>query len=154
MEINVKPKVYLDTTVPSAYFDERAPDRQRLTRQFWTERLGDFTPVVSTIVLLEIHDTPDGKRREEMESLVNGFESLRLDARADDLAQEYVSRGIFPEKYAADASHVAVAVIHGVSYLVSWNFAHLVKVNTRREVNLVNALLGHQPIEIIVPPEL
>jgi hypothetical protein len=32
-----KPKVYLDTSVPSAYFDERAPDRQRLTQRFWVE---------------------------------------------------------------------------------------------------------------------
>mgnify|MGYP001613143868 CR=1 FL=1 len=34
-----KQKTYLDTTVPSAYFDERAPDRQRLTREFWNGRL-------------------------------------------------------------------------------------------------------------------
>ena len=41
-----------------------------------------------------------------------------------------------------------------VAYLVSWNFSHLVKVQTRREVNLVNALEGYDPIEIVAPPEL
>ena len=150
----MKPKLYLDTTVPSAYFDERAPDRQRLTRQFWAERLTDFAPVVSTIVLAEIRDTPNDKRREEMQVLVSGLEILRFDRRADVLAEEYVRRGIFPEKYVADANHVAVAVIHGIPYFASWNFAHLVRVNTRREVNLANALMGHEPIEIIAPPEL
>ncbi|MBI3990125.1 MAG: hypothetical protein HY347_10980 [candidate division NC10 bacterium] len=66
----VKPKLYLDTSVPSAYFDPRAPDRQRLTRQFWSDRLSDFDPVISTVVLKEIGDTPDPKRRKEIENLV------------------------------------------------------------------------------------
>ena len=35
-----------------------------------------------------------------------------------------------------------------------WNFSHLVKVRTRREVNLVNALEGYGPVEIVAPPEL
>ncbi len=30
-----KEKVYLDTTVPSVYYDTRTPERQRLTVQFW-----------------------------------------------------------------------------------------------------------------------
>ena len=59
-----------------------------------------------------------------------------------------------PEKYTSDANHVAIAVVHGIGYLASWNFRHLVKVNTRREVNLVNALEGYNPIEIVAPPEL
>ncbi len=66
----------------------------------------------------------------------------------------YIKRGIFPEKYTSDANHIAIAVVSGIDYFASWNFKHLVKVNTRREVNLVNALLGYQQIEIIAPPEL
>lgn len=57
-------------------------------------------------------------------------------------------------KYVADANHVAVAVTHGVGFLASWNFKHLVKVKTRREVNLVNSLNGYGVIEIVAPPEL
>lgn len=150
----IKPTVYVDTTVPSAYFDPRAPDRQRLTRQFWTQRLSEFTPVISTIVLLEIRDTPDANKRTQMEQLVSGVDVLGFDEEADVLAHEYLQRGIFPEKYTSDANHVALAVVNGIGYFVSWNFRHLVKVTTRREVNLVNALTGYGPIEIIAPPEL
>ncbi len=150
----IKPKVYLDTTVPSAYHDDRIPDRQRLTKQFWTERLPDFECVISTIVLIEINDTPDAERRDNIEGLIDDFEVLEFGEEAYELAQEYVERGIFPEKYTSDANHVAIAVVNGIGYFASWNFKHLVKVNTRREVNLVNALLGYQQIEIIAPPEL
>ena len=50
----IKQKIYLDTTVPSAYFDDRAPDRQKLTRDFWNERLLSFTPIISTIAPPEL----------------------------------------------------------------------------------------------------
>lgn len=150
----IKPKVYLDTTVPSAYYDERASDRQRITSQFWTERLPDFEAVISTVVLLEIRDTPDAEKRAKMEKLVSGLEVLAFDEDAYNLAQEYVRSGIFPGKYESDANHVAVAVVNGIGYFASWNFRHIVKVKTRREVNLVNALKGYEPIEIIAPPEL
>jgi hypothetical protein len=88
------------------------------------------------------------------EGLIDDFEVLEFGEEAYELAQEYVERGIFPEKYTSDANHVAIAVVNGIGYFASWNFKHLVKVNTRREVNLVNALLGYQQIEIIAPPEL
>ena len=150
----LQPKVYLDTTVPSAYYDSRTPDRLRLTRQFWDERLPDFGGVISTLVVQEIQETPDLEKRSRLEGLVKNLEVLEFTVEADGLAWKYVERGVFPEKYIFDANHVAIAVTHGIGYFVSWNFTHLVKVNTRREVNLINALNGYDPIEIIAPPEL
>jgi len=149
-----KPQVYLDTSVTSAYVDDRAPDRQRLTRLFWTRMRGNFIPVISTMVLSEIRATPDEERKREMEALVEGFRILEFDEEAGLLAKEYVKRGVIPEDYEEDANHVAVAVVNGVRYLASWNFKHIVRVRTRREVNLVNALMGYEEIELVAPPEL
>jgi len=128
----IKPKLYLDTTVPSAYCDIRTPDRQKLTRQFWSERLSDFEAMISTIVLSEIRDTPDVEIRKKMEDLIRDLIVLESSEEADDLAQEYVKRGIFSEKQTPDANHVAIAVVNGIGYFASWNFKHLVKVNIRR----------------------
>ena len=85
---------------------------------------------------------------------MSGFSVLTFGAEDDALAQDYVMRGIFPEKYTSDANHVAITVVNGIEYFASWNFRHLVRVSTRREVNLVNALKGYGPIEIVAPPEL
>ena len=147
-------RVYLDTTVPSAYYDDRAPDRQRLTQEFWQGRCLEMDAVISTITLLEIRNTPNEDKRQKMEALVQNLTVLSFSDEANNLAQEYVRRGIFSEKYTSDANHVAIAVVHGIGYLASWNFRHLVKVNTRRAVNLVNALEGYNSIEIVAPPEL
>jgi len=152
--MKAKPKIYLDSTVPSAYFDERAPDRLRLTQAFWKKRMRDFDPNISEIVIREIRDTPDSIKRKRMEKLIEKLNVLELDLEARDLAQEYVKYGVFQERYMADANHVAVAVANRIGYLLSWNFRHLVKVKTRREVNLINSLRGFDQIEIISPPEL
>ena len=77
-----------------------------------------------------------------------------FDEEANALAQDYVVRGVFSERHVDDANHVAVAVANGIGYFCSWNFKHLVRVNIRREVNLINAMTGYGPIEIIAPPEL
>ena len=146
--------VHLDTTVPSAYFDDRAPDRLRLTREFWSNRLQDFNAVISDLVAAEIAQTPDEGRRAKILLLIQDIGIVGITPEAEALAKEYVTRGIFPDKYFSDALHVAVATSEGIRNLVSWNFEHLVKLNTRREVNLVNALKGYMPVEILAPPGL
>ena len=149
-----KATVYLDTTVPSAYFDDRAPDRMRLTQAFWLNAESRFSMAISEIVLAEIDATRNKKLRADMLGLMADIERLELDQEAQMLAREYVDKKVFPERYFSDGLHVAVAVVHRIEYLVSWNFSHLVKVNTRREVNLINALKGYGSVEIVAPPEL
>jgi len=41
-----------------------------------------------------------------------------------------------------------------IDYLLSWNFEHIVKVKTRRIVNMVNISAGYPDLEIITPAEL
>jgi hypothetical protein len=144
----------LDTTVPSAYIDARAPDRQRLTVEFWQDRLPSYEPVVSALVIAEIRDTPDAHRRRRLEALVEPFLSLPVTLEAEGLADQYVVRGSLRERFRDDALHVAIAVTHQIGVFASWNFKHLVKLQVRREVNLINAILGYGPIEIVSPPEL
>lgn len=79
---------------------------------------------------------------------------LRVSEVAEELAHAYIQEGVFSQRYLDDALHVALASVSRIPYLTSWNFAHLVKVRTRREVSLINTLQGYEAIEIIAPPEL
>lgn len=54
----MKLRVYLDTSVVSAYFDERTPDRMAETRNCWV-KLSDFEVFTSTLVREEIKQTID-----------------------------------------------------------------------------------------------
>jgi hypothetical protein len=149
-----KPKVYLDTSVPGAYLDSRWPERQVLTQEFWRERLPSYEPVISVVVLEEIRNTPNPALQANMEALVERFIVLPLDIEAEDLAAQYLKTGIFPTKYSLDAQHAAIASVHRIEYLASWNFKHLVKVATRRQISLVNSFKGYGNLEIVAPAEL
>ncbi len=89
-----------------------------------------------------------------MKKLVKGFKILKSNEKIRDLANAYIERSVLPEKCLDDALHVAVASFYDISYVVYWNFEHLVKVKTRKSVNLVNILEGYREIEIVSPQEL
>ena len=149
----MKQTVYLDTSVPSAYYDERNLERQKLTREFW-KKLAAFDVFISSLVLTEIEGLKDDNKKRLLLRLLEGSEALTISDECERLAREYVSQGIIPKKYVDDARHIAVAVVNSIDYLVSWNFEHIVKVKTRRMVGRVDAEKGYKPIEIIAPPEL
>jgi len=58
-------RIYLDTSVPSMYFNEEVPILQGETRAFW-EHLGDYEPYISDLVREELEATPDPARREAL----------------------------------------------------------------------------------------
>jgi len=146
--------VYLDTSVPSAYFDNRAKERKEATVHFWEQILPSFKVFISEITLEELGSTKDTVLKNNFLKLVSSFEILKKNNRAEELAGSYIRNRIIPDKYIYDAYHAAIATCHHINYLVSWNFDHLVKAKSRRLINSVNILEGYGPIEIVAPPEL
>ena len=148
----MKNKIYLDTSVISALFDERTPERLSMTLELWS-KLNDYEIVISELVLEELGRTNE-QVRDKMLSSIKGFIVLKVSRQAEELAQTYIKQGIFPEKYFDDALHVALASVNQIGVLISWNFTHLVKLKTRRMVSIVNLAENIIPVEIISPPEL
>jgi predicted nucleic acid-binding protein len=145
-------KIYLDTSVISALFDSRAPERQLLTQEFWGN-LKNYEVFISATVLEEVNDA-GSPLKENLLKVIADFRVLEVTDEVETLANQYIANGIFPSKYAEDAIHVALASVNGINYLLSWNFRHLVKVKTRRLVSLLNTMKEYTPVEIIAPPEL
>ena len=148
-----KLKIYLDTSVFSAYYDERVKIRSEQTKIFW-QKLVEYEGYISQIVLDELGAVTDDELRRKLMDLTKDFQKLNIDSEGEALADHYIKRGIFPEKYRDDALHLAVATVNDVDILISWNIEHLVKRKTRLEANLANSLNGYKSIDIIVPPEL
>ena len=146
-------KVYLDTSVVSALFDERNPERQALTRSFF-DAADRFDVHISELTLAEIERAPDVELGRRMRDTVEGLPVLAVDEEVEELAGEYVSRGAVPESYPEDAMHIAVASLHGMDYLLSWNFRHIVRRRTRDVVDMVNTLRGMPHVSISTPAEL
>lgn len=149
-----KETLYLDTSVISAYYDKRTKDRQEATVRFWKEILPNYQVYISEITIEELEDTKDEILRRNLNKLIQHLKVLKINPKIRDLAKTYIERDVFSERYMDDALHVAVASFYEISYLVSWNFEHLVKVRTKRLVRLVNTLEGFREVEIVSPPEL
>jgi predicted nucleic acid-binding protein len=148
----LKTKIYLDTTIISALFDERTPERMSQTAAFW-QHINDYNVFISELVFDEIKAAPHPLQNKMLEKISN-FTSLSITDDAEHLADLYIKNGIFPEKYSDDALHTALAAINQIGILLSWNYTHLVKIKTRRMVALINTINNYNPIEIITPPEL
>ena len=65
-----------------------------------------------------------------------------------------MGREIFPSKYRDDGLHIAIATVHQIDVVVSWNLRHMVKLRTRREVKAINIVEGYKEIEICTPMEV
>ncbi len=144
-------RLYLDTSVFSAYYDLRTPERLEMTKAFWKE-LDKHEKLCSELTLEEI-GRASAETSQKMLELAGGFKVLSIDAETKTLAEAYIEQGVVPVRYFADALHIASAVLADADILVSWNFHHMVRRGTRLLVNYVNAMKGLRAIEILAPPE-
>ncbi len=148
-------KLYLDTSVLNFVFAEDAPHEQEITQKLFsqvaTQKLYQF--YVSAIVIREVEKAPPAKR-EKLMSLMEDIELLVVTEAVEPLARDYLKSGAIPLGAIEDARHVAVATIHNLDAVVSWNFKHLVNLRRIKLVNLVNEATGYKHIEIISPREV
>ena len=149
----MKLKVYLDTSVFSAYFDDRAPDRRAQTVEFW-ERISAFDACTSELARTELEKTPNTDRRKRLLRLLDDVTLHRITKEMRQLSEQYVQAGVFTAIMMNDAVHVAAAVLTRQDILLSWNFKHLVNRVRRVKINQVNVAQGLPTIEIIAPPEI
>ena len=82
------------------------------------------------------------------------FTKLSTTPTVDALTQQLLAAGAVPKSADADAEHIAIATVHGVDYLVSWNHKHLVNENQLRQINRVCEAAGFRPVIICTPTTL
>ena len=111
----MKPKVYLETTIPSYLAARPSRDllvaaHQQLTRDWWELRRARFDLYISVLVRQEVQAgdilVSDQRLRllADIPVLPVGDEILRL-------AEDLVRNGPLPQKAAGDAAHIAIATV-------------------------------------------
>jgi predicted nucleic acid-binding protein len=146
----MKISIYLETSVIGAYLDNGEPFRRDLTIRWWEHELSEYDAFSSILVQREIERTPEPHRTGYL-NLIEPLEKLELSEEVAILAEGYVERGIFHRKYIADAVHVALASVHKIDYLVTWNFGHLANVRKQARLRLFNTTAGFFSPQIITP---
>jgi predicted nucleic acid-binding protein len=149
-------RLYLDTSVIGALFDLEIPQRVEITRILLDSIVGGtHTGVISNVVLEEI----ERGTKELKEKLLSEMNRIPLqiiseDETSADLLEIYEKEGFIRKGARLDLRHLAVATVHGIDAVVSWNFRDIVNIRTRRAVHSVNLRLGFPLIEIVSPEEV
>jgi predicted nucleic acid-binding protein len=149
-------KFYFDTSIFNFAIATDVPKEREITLRLLKEiKNGRYDAFISEVVLREINRATQEKAI-KLRDLINkiGPEELIVDDNSQALAHEYIKRGVIPAKYEDDALHIAVASINNLDAIISWNFTHIVKLKTKREVAGINTLMGYKPIEICSPWEV
>lgn len=123
------PRAYIESSIPSYYVARPSRQisllaKQQATRDWWDAGCSGLDLVTSLETLDEIALGEEAKARERLD-LVSSLPVLETTEAAIDLADDLLRSGIVPEKAASDAVHIAVAAVHAVEFLVTWNFKHI-----------------------------
>lgn len=145
-----KLKLYLDTSILSAYFDYSKPLRQLITQKWFENEAEKFNLFVSVITIEEIEKIYNEEKRSNNKSLIlsHRIEVLKFTEEAKELAEEYMKQGAIPDSEPEDAYHIAIAALNGIEALASWNYKHIVSLNPIRKIHEINKKREYILIEI------
>jgi hypothetical protein len=153
----MKPKVYIETSVPSFYYEVRAePDmvaRRQWTRQWWANYRDNYLLVTSVAVLDEL-SSGDYPNREDVIALVNDLPLVPVEPAITEIVQAYIRHKVMPDDPVGDALHLALASYHKCDFLLTWNCNHLANANKFDHIRRVNVMLGLYVPSLVTPLEL
>jgi predicted nucleic acid-binding protein len=153
----LRPTVYVETSVVSYLTAKTSRDvvrlaRQQLTREWW-ERRSRFELVVSYAVIDEA-GRGDRAAAELRVAALEGLLELPLTEAVLKLADQLIAEHALPAKAQVDALHIAVAAVHGVNYLLTWNCRHIANAARREDIERTCENAGHRAPIICTPDEL
>jgi hypothetical protein len=150
-----KPTAYVETTIPSYYFETRqtveAQAWRASTRSWWKNERPNYEIVTSEIVLAELRLAPAVKSTRCLR-LLRGIPLLPELREADHVANFYIENRLMPAATGrGDAAHLALASLHRVDFLLTWNCRHLANSNKIQHLRVLNERLG-LPVPVITTP--
>jgi len=149
--------IYVETSIPSFYFDTRRDvemqARRKWTRLWWGLPKTESDLVTGFPVLAELDQAPSPKREQALK-LMSGLEVLPPDPEIDEIVAVYLAHKLMPTEALGDAHHLALACYHRCDMLVTWNCKHIANANKLPHIRRVNALLGLETPALVTPLEL
>jgi predicted nucleic acid-binding protein len=154
----MKPTLYLETTIVGYLTSRPSRDlvtaaNQQLTYDWWSQHRERFDVFVSHFVITECTAGDVDAARERL-ALLDDIPQLDVTEDVETLAEELLREVPLPEKAAVDALHIAVATVHGMDYLLTWNCTHIANAAMRYRIEEICRSLGYRPPTICTPQEL
>jgi predicted nucleic acid-binding protein len=151
----MKEKVYLDSTIPSYYFDQRDSIANfiEITNKWWKEMSPEYDIFLSDAVLQDLNEG-EYPRKDQIMKFVSNIRLLPVVDDIEQIVQFYIDNYVIPKTLIGDAVHLAYSSYYEIDYLLTWNCNHLANANKRKHIKIINGCLGLSTPEIITPLEL
>lgn len=150
--------IYIETTVISYLTARQSRDlivaaHQQITQEWWDTRRNFFNLFISELV---IREAGSGDKTAAQRRLVaaNEIPLLELNEEILTLASNLVVEKAIPENAKEDALHIALATVHGMDYILTWNCRHIANAELRTAVSNICVTHGYQSPIICTPEEL
>ena len=123
-----QPTIYFDTSAISAYWyegnDVAMLARRIQTREWWDLERRQFGLWTSAFTEAELR-AGVFPRQSECVKMVRRLCYLPVTVATRELLDEIQQRRIVPLGKGTDAAHLAISAIHGMDFLLTWNYAHM-----------------------------
>ena len=154
----MKPKVYLETTIPSLLTAWPSRDLviaadQQSTRDWWETRRQDFDLFVSPEVLGEAGQGDPVAARLRLEAIAT-LPVLAATEAVEELTRVILTTGLIPPRATRDAAHIAFACVHEMDFLLTWNCRHIHNALISRRLSEVCSAQGFTLPVVCTPREL
>lgn len=150
----MKPIVYIETSIPSFYYETRAePDMvaRRLWTRHWWEKARPAYSLVTSVAVVEELSRGDYSTKEAALQLITGVTTLLVEPPVLEIVEVYIEHHVMPRDPLGDALHLALASYHKCDFLLTWNCQHLANARKFGHIQRINTLL-HLPIPALVTP--
>lgn len=157
-EVELMEKVYLETSFVGYLASRLSRDlivaaHQQITEQWWETRRFSFELYTSKLVIDEA-GAGDEEAAQQRLSLLQELPLLEFTEEVFELSAQLLISGPFPEVAADDAVHVAVATVHGMDFLLTWNCRHIANAEIVRRATAICSAKGYDMPRICTPEEL
>jgi hypothetical protein len=148
--------VYLETSFISECVSDREDPvstyRRGVSLEWWASQRTRFSCFTSVETIEELSD-PEYPHRGEALDLIERVPLLPITDESLGLARLLIREKVMPGPVKGDAVHLAVAAVHSMAYVLSWNVRHLANPSKVAHLGAICLRVGILP-PLIVTPDL
>ena len=150
--------LYIETTVIGNIAGRVHPDplvsaRQQITRNWWSNAPQRYRLFTSQVALDECGEGDPGAAAERLE-ITRHVALLDTTDEAKALARALMKHGAVPASQPRDALHIAIATVHRIEFIVTWNFKHILNPHLQGKIADTCRDEGYRPPVICTPQQL
>lgn len=150
--------VYIETSIVSYLAGRTSRDLliaacQQATRDWWNTHRLRHALFTSRLVLAEA-GAGDVSAAQVRLRYLEGIPALQVTNESGELARALIEGNALPQKAEADSLHIAIAAVHGLDLLLTWNCRHIDNPVNKPVIRSVCVAAGYRCPEICTPLEL